>query len=347
MAGTITKRGERTYLVRVDMDRDPVTGKRKRIAKTIHGTKKDAEAWLHKQLTARDTGTYLEPSEETLAGYLKRWLAEAKEASIAPATARMYREFITGYLAGDVGSVPIGKLSALDLQGLYRDLAGDGIGPARIRRLHGMLGSALKQAVRWSLISRNPAAGVELPKLQEAEMCALTEDQAGRFLEAAACDRHYVLWAFLLETGARPGEALALRWKDVDSKARTVTLRRSMTWLDEGRFTFHDTKTRKSVRTIPISDNLAADLKRHRAEQAAARLAAGQAWQDHDLVFAGETGRPLRRSSLSRQHLKPILKAAGLPWSSASTTRGIPARRCSWRAASTSRWLPSAWGIPA
>lgn len=314
MAGTITNRGPRTWLIRIDLDRDPVTGKRGRHTKTIHGTRKDAEAYMHKKLTERDTGTWQEPSKEIMSAYLSRWLEDSASTRIALATKEMYRGFISRYVVeASLGRMRLDRVAPLDVKAFHRCLADRGLGPARISRVHGMIRSALQEAVAMRLIQNNPASLARPPKVRNAEMQALTEAEAIRFLAEASLDRHEVIWAFMLETGARPGEALALRWQDVDLGAATATIKRSMTWLEKGEYVFHDTKTEGSVRMLPLSSVLVRTLRRHRIEQAKERLAAGSAWLDHDLVFATEAGTPHRRENLSKRHLKPILKAANLP----------------------------------
>jgi integrase len=73
MAGQIIKRGERAWLVRISRGRDAF-GKRRYLNKTIHGTKKDAQNYLHKKLTEKSTGTLIAPTRLTLDEFLDKWL---------------------------------------------------------------------------------------------------------------------------------------------------------------------------------------------------------------------------------------------------------------------------------
>ena len=86
----------------------------------------------------------------------------------------------------------------------------DGLGlePRTVINTHRVLSGALKQAVKWRMLTQNVCQYVDLPKQQKKEMQALSQDEAGRFLEAARSDRFYVLFAVMLGTGLRPGEAL-------------------------------------------------------------------------------------------------------------------------------------------
>ncbi|MFY9611630.1 MAG: hypothetical protein WAU45_23830 [Blastocatellia bacterium] len=79
-----------------------------------------------------------------------------------------------------------------------------------VRYAHAVLTSALKQAVKWGLLPRNPAALVELPKQVRKEMSALSPEEAARFVAASEQDRWGVLFKFALATGMRPEEYLGL-----------------------------------------------------------------------------------------------------------------------------------------
>ncbi len=278
----------------------------------------------------RDLGEWSKPSTESLSVFLRRWLREAAAPRIAVATLDMYESFIARYfeapatdrkprnkregpyLGPRIGPARLDKLAPLDVQAFYNGLAENGLGAARIRRVHGMLHAALNQAVKWGAISRNPAGLVDLPKVRKPEIKSLDPEVVGRFLNSAAIDRHAALWSLMLETGVRPGEALSLRWRDVDLKVGTAVISRSMTWRAKGEYVFSGTKT-GATRPIPLSAELVASLKEHRRAQVEERLAAGPAWVHEDLVFATESGTPHRRENLIKRHLKPILKAAGLP----------------------------------
>lgn len=317
--GTVTELAPGVFKIRVSLARK-VTGQRgDRVVKHVRGTRKEAEAELTRLLAQDDQGRLAKAKKDRTGAYLERWLTEAARPRIAVATADMYRYFLDKYVLPTLGPTQLAKLTPLDVQGLYNALGAKGLSPAYVRRIHGMLHSALRQAVRWELIPRNPSDLVTLPKGKKPEMHAMSMTEVARFIEAATTDRHYVLWAFLVETGARPGEALALRWKEVDLAAGTATIRRSLTWTKvkdtDGRlqaaYIFGDTKTGK-VRTIPLTPALLADLKRHKAKQAAERLQAGPAWVDEDLVFPTDLGTPHRDENLRGRHFLQVLLKAGL-----------------------------------
>ncbi len=309
MAGSIVKRGERTWLVRISTSAD---GKRSFHNHTVHGTKKDAQRYLNATLRGRDLGVFVEPTRITLDTYLDKWLETAAKQKVSARTHRDYTWMFARYVRPVLGARRLDQVTPLEIQGLYNAMQKRGLSARTIRYTHNTLSSAFKQAIRWRMLSQNPAAAVELPKQTRREMRALSPEEAGSFLRAAAADRWGVFFAFALATGTRPSEALGLQWGDVDFKAGTVVIRRKLERLGGG-WTLEETKTAGSRRTIPLPSSVMRALSAHRAQQAEEQLRAGVRYEDHDLVFATLTGQPLDKHNLVHRHFKPILEAAGLP----------------------------------
>jgi integrase len=313
MAGQIIKRGDKIWLVRIFMGRD-LNGKRRYLNKTIKGTKKDAETYLSTTATAISTGNFVEPSSLTVSDYLSKWLQTATRPRVAERTFESYSELISRYMTEDLGSRKLSDLRPLHIQKLYADMQARGLSARTVRYLHAVLSSALKQAVRWGMLSRNPAEMVNLPRQARKEMHALSPTEAIEFLKAAAQDRWSVLFAFALATGMRPEEYLGLQWKDVDLDKGVVTVRRALVWrATGGGWYFGEPKTARSRRSIPLPASTLRSLIEHRRKQAEERLKAGAGYKQHDLVFATPEGSPLMPRNLKRRHFRPILKAAKLP----------------------------------
>jgi integrase len=313
MAGQIIKRGDKTWVVRIFTGRD-ANGKRRYLNKTIKGTKKDAETYLSKTTTAISTGTFVEPSPLTLNDYLSKWLHTAARLRLAERTFDSYSELITRYVTEDFGTRKLSDLRPLHIQKLYADMQERGLSARTVRYLHAVLTSALKQAVRWDMLARNPAEAVDLPKQIRKEMHALSPEEAGRFLMAAAADKWGIVFVFALATGMRPEEYLGLQWKDVDFDKGIVTVRRALVWrATGGGWYFGEPKTARSRRSIPLPASTMLALKDHRRKQAEERLKAGTDYQQHDLVFATPEGSPPMPRNLKRRHFRPILKTAKLP----------------------------------
>ncbi|MGO9779911.1 MAG: site-specific integrase [Streptosporangiaceae bacterium] len=112
----------------------------------------------------------------------------------------------------------------------------------------------------------------------------------------------YVILSLL--AGVRTEEARALTWDEVDLKAGTVAVYRSVRVKG-------DTKTRKSRSVLKLPTKAVHALCQHHTRQAAERLAAGEMWQEHDLVFCREDGTPLDRWHV-RKEFQKITRAARL-----------------------------------
>ncbi len=311
MAGQIIKRGDRTWLVRIFIGRDG-RGKRRYLNKTVRGNKKDAEAYLSKTLTEISTETFIEPSPITLDEYFDKWLEAAARPRVSQRTADGYEALLKRYLREPLGHKRLSKLQPLDIQRVYGGMLARGLSARVIRHTHSALHSALRQAVKWGIIARNPSDLVELPKVPHKESRVLSPGEAVHFLEAAAAMPHGLIFEFALLTGMRPEEYLALQWADVDFGRSTSTVRRALI-RHKGSWSFQEPKTARSRRTIFLPAPLLQKLAAHRRKQAAQRLQIGSLWQAHDLVFCSETGTPLSIPNLTYRYFRPILEKAELP----------------------------------
>jgi integrase len=313
MAGQLIQRGGRTWLVRVYLGRDPQSGKRRYHNHTVNGNKKDAQRYLTEKLQEIDLGTFVEPSVVTVGEYLDKWLMAAAKPRLTELTFQHYEDLLRRYVRPTLGNAKLGNVRPLDIQTLYSGMQGGGLSARVVRYTHAVLNSALKQAVKWRLMPQNPAAMVDLPRVERKEMQALTPAEASRFLAAAATDRFKALFNLALITGMRPSEYLGLQWPDISFEAGTVTVQRTLTWTHRGTYYFGETKTNHSRRNIPLPVPLLSLLKEHKRGQAEERLKAGAAYQNQNLVFCGREGQPIMPHNLIVRHFKPILKEANLP----------------------------------
>ena len=310
--GQIIERGERVHLVRVYLGRDDTTGKRRYTNKTIHGTKKDAQMWLNATLREIDLGIYVEPAGESVNAYLDKWLDAAAKPRLRQRTFEDYTALLRRYVRDEIGHVKLSMLRPLDIQQLYSKMQMQGLSARVVRYTHAVLSSALKQAVQWGMISRNPAQLVQLPKQTRKEMHALSSEEVSRFLSACKTDRYGILFAFAITTGMRPEEYFALQWKDIDLEHGNVIVRRVLVRLTGGGWRFEEPKTARSRRNLPIPATMKKQLVQHRRSQLEEQMRIGSEYNKQDFVFATETGEPLMLQNLSVRHFKPALKNAGL-----------------------------------
>ena len=303
-AGQIIKRGERKWVLRIFLGRDTDTGKHNYLNKTVHGTKKDAQKVLNDMLTAKDTGTLITESRESLNSYLDRWLEAAAKPRLSERTYNDYVWLLERYVRPALGKRQLSQLSPLDIQTLYGDMQTEGLSARTVRYTHSVLRNALEQAVKWRMSRTNPADAVDLPRKERREMQAMNQEEAGRFLAAARGDDLCAFFTLLITTGLRPSEAIALKWSDLDLTSSGLSVRRTVTRRKGGGWYFGEPKTAKSRRHMEIPTSLVSLLLEHRK---------GTYPSEHGLVFPNVNGEPLYEHNLARRNYKRVLARAGLP----------------------------------
>ena len=312
MSGHITKRGKSSWAVVIDLGRDPVTGARKQLWRSVKGTKRDAEALLVQFLHQRENGIDAPPGRLTVAEYLQRWLSVYAQPNTAPKTFRRYEQIVRVHLLPVIGGTPLTKLRPLQIQGVYTQVLEKGVSARTALHCHRVLREALQHALKWQLIPRNPADSVQPPRPQRYEIAAMGPDEVKRLLAAADETRYGDLIHLAALSGLRQGELMGLRWQDVDLEAGILHIRQTCQWLPRQGFIFRQPKTYRSARPVALSPASAQRLRQHRLRQLEERLAAGPAYQDGGLVFANALGAPLHPTNLRRTWLR-IADRAGLP----------------------------------
>jgi len=288
-----------------------VEGKRRR--KIVYGkTRREVLSKLDEVRRGAERGQNLAARTRALAEWLDEWLTEIKSHDgTRPTTLRRYREIVTAHLVPELGKVRLDRLAPRDVQRLLAARR-DTVAPATLVKIHAVLRVALADAERLDLVPRNVARAVKGPALGHEERQALTVEEARTFLTAIEGDRLEAVFVLGLTMGLRRGEVLGLRWEDIDLDDRVLRVRRALQRVD-GALRLVDTKTRASRRPLPIPSMAARALERRRARQAAERLAAGEAWQDRDLVFTTAIGTPLEPRNVNRR-FEQLRRHAGLPW---------------------------------
>jgi integrase len=204
------------------------------------------------------------------------------------------------------------------VQALLRKLGAKGLSRQTVAHVRAVLRTALSQAQRWELVSRNVAALADAPHVPDRQVEALSPDDARAVLAAVEGTRLDALVTLVLYTGLRQGEALGLRWSDVDLDAHLLTVRMALqrVFPREGasRLELVEPKTRRSRRPVPFPPLVAEALRAQRARQAEDRLGAGPRWVDSlpGFVFTTHHGTPLDGRTVTVQ-FQAALARAGLP----------------------------------
>jgi integrase len=249
----------------------------------------------------------------TVGEYLDSWLTSKN--ALKPKTTAVYRDAIELYLRPHLGGVSLLELRAHHLDRMYAAITvgrrGRPLSPSTVRRIHAVLRSALGTAVKRRLIPYNPAEHIELAPENPKRPQPWTTAQCLTFLRETEGDRLATLYQLLLVTGMRRGEAVGLRWQDVDLDGGQLKVVQQITEV-RGRAVVGTPKTKRGTRVIPIDPGTVERLRRHREAQSRERQAAGGAWVSSGLVFTRADGSPLRPEYVTR-HFQRLARQLGLP----------------------------------
>jgi len=305
--GQIIARGDRRWLIRVYLGRDRETNKRNYHNRTIHGSMREAQAYLTRKLRERDLGRDLEGAKITLNEYLNRWLETAVKPRVREKTCQDYEGMLRRYIRPCLGERVLAAMRPLDIQATYHQMIERGLSARTVHYTHVVLKSAMRQALQWRLLLENPADGVKTPQQHRDEMRSLTVEQAQNFLKATLATPHGPVFAVARTTGMRPSEYLGLKWQDIDWARQTVGVVRSIRRLN-GSWCFCDTKRSRSRRPIKLQRWIVALLRDLQTRASAHDLCP----EAHDLVFRTSSGQPINADYLAKR-FRSILDLAGLP----------------------------------
>ncbi len=405
MRGSVVKKGNR-YYVKIEVDPDPATGRRRQKWHSGYRTKREAERARVDLLSKFDRGEYVEPSHQTLGEFLEEWL-RAIEPTVRPSTFDSYARNVRNHVIAHIGSVRLTKVDAGTLNGLYAHLLangrrrpsrtgrgysvavleralelraeglalaataerlraevpeadhitkdtlacllrrhrnGDGVDVGShldgrtVNYVHTIIHRALKDAVRWGRLARNPADAADPPRGGQKSDGVHSWDAATlrEFLAASPTsrDRLHALWVLLATTGMRRGEALGLRWSDVDLDAGRIRVVQTIIQV-RSRVTVGEPKTARGRRPIALDAGTVAVLREHRRRSLEERMLVGADFVDQGLVFHHPDGGCLKPDAVSAAFVR-LVRKAGLPpltlkglrhtWATLALERGIHPR---------------------
>lgn len=251
----------------------------------------------------------------TTGAWLDFWLANVLPGSVAPASERSYREALAR-IRPHIERVKLSKLGPQHVQAAMREMEAAGLAPRSVAYSRAVLRRSLSHAVKWQKVPYNAAALTDAPRKAKSKIDdSLTVEEVEKVLEAAKLveegrqwgspkrppsrrgeqrpdetpvmvpDRLEALAVVVLSLGLRQGEALELRWDDIN--------------LDEAWMDVRGTKSEASNRRVALPAFVVDALRRHRALQREDRLASTY-WADPDLVFSTTIGTPIHRRNVVR-----------------------------------------------
>lgn len=261
-----------------------VDGQGKRIRKFVYaGTKGEVREKLKAVQDAQEAGT-VEPSKESLATFLDRWLESVKPiivtepvlkvtGPIKPATYACYESTVRLYVKPGLGDVTMARLNPAVIQAHLKKLETDGHSGRVLQLAYSVLRMAFKLAVEWKVLTVSPLPS-RAPKYKSARRTVWDLPHFHAFLGAVAGDRLEALYVLALTTALRQGEMLGLQWKDVDLTTGDVLVQWNLVE-EKGRILgLMRPKTEAGMRSIVLPAVAVAALKAHRARLLAKGLAA-------------------------------------------------------------------------
>lgn len=289
---------------------------------TVYGrTAPEARAEAAEIRRRVESGQPARDRKQTLADYTLHWIETSLQASERKQNTKvMYAGVAKTHILGStLGRLTLDKVRPSHIEGWVVELRRKGLAESTIRSAYTILRAILDTAVRDGALGLNPAAAIKRPRVTIQEAVYLTPGQAAELLRADDSSRYAPLFTVLVHTGLRRGEALALKWSDVDLEHGRLRVRGTLARID-GELVVTEPKTAKSKRFVPISAPAERVLRELRASQAQERLRAGSAWQQTGFVFTTEFGEPCDPRNAFRA-LRTAAKRAGLPDAGLHTLR--------------------------
>ena len=307
MRGSITKKKGRLYIIYY-VGKKP---KWEKVPENKRGvqTKAEAERLLAQRIAEVNSETYQEIKKATFQEFSERWLRDYVDDPnhIKSSTAQDYHRMFKVFLLPQFGDHWLTNVSADEVQKLVGALGKRGLAPWTIRAILTPLTTMLKHAVQWGYLKSSPMGDVVRPPIKKKEMAFLPPDEIRLFLGHVP-KKWYSFFITAALSGMRMSELVAMKWGnlDMDGQQYHVKERYYMG-------AFDSPKSRQSRRSVDLTSSVVMALRGHRAAQNERKLAAGAEYEDQNLIFAWDNGKPNTQPNLLREALQNALEAAGLP----------------------------------
>ncbi len=308
-----------------------VGGKRRQVKKGGYATKAGAEQALAAVVDEANRGQAAHDDGQKLGDYLEGWLAAKAATGLRPNTVASYRQHIKSYLRPHLGHLRLRDLKPTHIEHALRAISEPATGrrspgPATVRRVHATLRSALASAKRTRLINYNPAVDLDLPRASRPKVRPWEPAELGAFLDSLGGHRLAPVFETIAATGLRRGEALGLRWDDVDLEVGVLVVRQQLLQVSDktgrrecpycrqihNQAAFGQPKTSSGeARTVELDSGTIGVLLAHRLQQDLERVQWGEAYSEHGLVFAREDGTPIPPEVATKTFVE-LSEAAGV-----------------------------------
>ncbi|MGE3795130.1 MAG: tyrosine-type recombinase/integrase [Dehalococcoidia bacterium] len=310
-AGSIVQRSDGRWMIRVT---DPTSGKRRTAYAASRGEAVRKRRGMLAKAERRET---VLDSAATLRSWVEDWTSSGRAARRRrESTVAAYDYRLKTYVLPIIGGLRLRDLTALDVDDLAHTLAGRGLSGATIKGALIALSACLDDAVRGRLLTANPGRGISVPDAapRTAEVVPPTTEQVRDLLAALSGTDIEHLVALIVGTGCRIGEALAVRWSDLDLTGGSWSIRSTTTLTASGATVVGNRTKAGGVRRVALSPAVSGHLSAQAAHVECLRQRAKSAWTELDLVFPTSVGTP-QHSANVRREFRAAAASVGFPGS--------------------------------
>jgi integrase len=275
------------------------SGKRKR---KYAKSQKAVKDWLLAQREAIRDAVWVDADSVTVSQFLDRYINDVASHTLRPKTLEAYSYLIRLHINPEIGALKLSALMPAHVQKLYTDKLNSGLSHRTVKFIHSVLHKALKQAVRWGLVSRNVCDLVDAPSPKRHTPVTWSMDEVRQFSTMVKGHRFYPIYILAIATGMREGEILGLQMQDVNWTTGTIHVRHAVQYLAGKGVVLTEPKTDNAKRSIKVPVSALRVLREHVEGQN----------RNQGFVFATRNGTPISPRNLLR-HFKQVLSGSGLP----------------------------------
>ena len=298
ITGNYQLRKDDTWELTAELPSDPITHKRNRRYRTIHGTEKDAKRELRKFLSEIEGGLYVATDHTTVSDWLDIWITTYQEPVNSPTTVQRYKSLKRQYIDGtSLGQMTLQSLNSLIIQSWVNSLktsplTGKPLSVSTIRHAYNLLPPAMEKAVDAGILAKSPCTRISLPKGDKKEAVVYDEEQMKQLIAVAKGTEMEIVIDMELCFGMRRGELLGLQWQDIDWENKKLHIVRNRVLAESG-VIVKSPKTKNSVRTLDIPDQLLIKLKAHKNKSIKRLLTLEKGFKEDNYIIIHPDGEPI------------------------------------------------------
>ena len=274
-------------------------GKRK---SKSHKSQKVVRDWLIAERNKVQQGLFVANTQIKLGEYLERYIDDVARHTLRPRTLESNMGYIKNHIKPQLGNIKLIALRPDQIQRFYTSLLNKGLSKRTVQYIHAILHKALKQALKWGLITKNPSDLVEVPKPDKKRFKIWNPKEVKLFLSTVKNHRWYPIYVIACYCGLRQGEILGIHKRDINLEKGIIQVKYQVQAIRGEGLVITQVKTDKSNRPVTIPTSALTVLKEHLKSVN----------EDDDLIFTTSTGNPISPRNLVR-HFKQVIKELNLP----------------------------------